>query len=410
MVRGSLGEVWVYAFASLVFWGVLKIIKGSYLGGFLLTALATGLLIVSHNSISLSFFVLTVWFILIFGHSYRDRFLSFLSLLLGLALSSFYWLVALLERKYTYGDLFMKDLFREHFPSLKQLFLPNITNDPSGQVKDIAVQIGLFLLLALFFGLFLWLQKKLIKDEKRMIVFAVSVLAAVLFLMQPVSIPLWERFSLLRQFQFSWRLLALLNFSLALTGFALLKVFKGKIFFWLLSFLIIISSYFYWFPKEGFEKVNENDFWNYPKSTTYFGEADTIWAAHLPENYPVYRVEVVGGQGEIENLRIENGQQVFEIKAETDIHVLSNTLYFPGWRLFVDGKQKPIQFQDQSYRGLITFSLDPGDHLIKIEFTRTKIRILTELISFASFAFWLGMLMIRLIQLETSSTKRIFES
>ena len=395
VVRGALGEVWTYSFIPLVFWGVLKIIKKDYLHGFLLASLGTGLLVLAHNSISLSFFGLAVLFIFIFGRNLGDRILSFLSLGLGLGLSSFYWLVALWERKYTYGDLFMKDLFREHFPSLKQLFWPNFTNSPAGQVKDISMQIGFFPLLALILGLVLLLRKKLNFDEKRIFYFVVIVFLTVLFLMQPVSIPLWERFSLLRQFQFSWRLLALFNFAIALLGFSFLKVFKEKAVLLLLGFLIVISSYFYWFPPKGFKQIDEAALWNHPRSTTYFGEADTIWAAHPPGSYPEERVAIVGGQGKIVNLETSLDKQVFQVKAESKVGVLSHTLYFPGWRLFVDGREETIQFQDQNYRGLITFPLETGEHQVKIEFTRTKDRILAEMISFVSLSFWLGLLTIK---------------
>ena len=398
LVRGALGEVWTYSFIPLVFWGILKIIKKDYLNGFLLASLGTGLLILAHNSISLSFFGLVVLFIFIFGRNLKDRVLSLLSLGLGLGLSSFYWLVALWERKYTYGDLFMKDLFREHFPSLKQLFWPNFTNSLAGQVKDIPMQIGFFPLLALIFGIVLFLRKKLSSDEKKIFYFVALVFLLVLFLMQPVSIPLWEKFSLLRQFQFSWRLLALFNFALALLGFSLLKIFKEKAILLPLGFLIVISSYFYWFPPGDFEEVDEMVLWNYPYSTTYFGEADTIWAAHPPDSYPEERVVIVGGQGEIAGLETSLNSQIFQVEAENEVGVLSNTLYFPGWRLFVDGKEETIQFQDQNYRGLITFPLKAGKYQVKLEFTRTKDRILAEMISFVSLSFWFGMLTIRTVQ------------
>ena len=160
----------------------------------------------------------------------------------------------------------------------------------------------------------------------------------------------------------------------------------------LLGFLIVISSYFYWFPPKGFKQIDEAALWNHPRSTTYFGEADTIWAAHPPGSYPEERVAIVGGQGKIVNLETSLDKQVFQVKAESKVGVLSHTLYFPGWRLFVDGREETIQFQDQNYRGLITFPLETGEHQVKIEFTRTKDRILAEMISFVSLSFWLGLL------------------
>jgi len=124
----------------------------------------------------------------------------------------------------------------------------------------------------------------------------------------------------------------------------------------------------------------------------------TIWAAHPPDSYPEQRVTIVGGQGEIVDLEMSLDSQVFRVEAKNEVNVLSNTVYFPGWRLFVNGQKKTIQFQDQNYRGLITFPLEGGDHQVKLEFTRTKDRILAEMISFGSLSFWLGMLTIKTVQ------------
>ena len=123
----------------------------------------------------LSFFGALVLFALIFGSNLKQRLFSFLSLFWGLCLSAFYWLPALWERKYTYGDLFMKDLYREHFPKVKQLFWPDLLNSQSGQVHNVPVQIGLIHLLAIIWAASLLLGKKLKGKEKKLTLFCLMI-------------------------------------------------------------------------------------------------------------------------------------------------------------------------------------------------------------------------------------------
>ncbi|MCJ7792896.1 MAG: hypothetical protein MUP45_02880 [Candidatus Marinimicrobia bacterium] len=440
ITRGAAGEVWTYAFLPLALWGLLKIFskqkmkspsaqklrvprnfeEGSdspkdfdtpallvrlrrtcaswskfrpirldavVLSGFLLTAFATGLLILSHNSVSLSFFLILLLFILFFGKRMTDYLLALTALGMGLALAAFYWLPALWERQYTYGDLFMKDLYLDHFPSLKQLFWPNLFNQSFGQVHHVAVQIGFFPLLALGLATFFLFKRKLKERERKTVLFSLTLFFLCLFFMQPISLSLWQKFALLRQFQFSWRLLSLVTLATALASFSFFQIssFKKKRPFFLLIFLVVLTSLAYWRPPEGFDRIEEADYWNFPLNTTYFGEANTIWAGNPPESYPDQRVAIIEGEGEVAQFTKQSNQQRFRVLAETEVNLVSRTIFFPGWRVFADQQPVPIEFQDQNYRGLITFRLPPGEHQVEIKFGRTKDRLISETISLVSF-------------------------
>jgi len=432
IARGVAGEVWTYAFLPLALWGLLKIFSKQRISGFLLTAFATGLLILSHNSVSLSFFLILLLFILFFGKRITDYLLALTALGMGLGLAAFYWLPALWERQYTYGDLFMKDLYLEHFPSLKQLFWPNLFNQSFGQVHHVAVQIGFFPLLALGLATFFLFKRKLKERERKTVLFSLTLFFLCLFFMQPISLPLWQNFALLRQFQFSWRLLSLVTLATALASFSFFQMkppsvqrlgisfllkgkspawrdrlrfllhssaktkqggilrrkinsFKKKRPFFLLIFLVVLTSLAYWRPPEGFDRIEEADYWNFPLNTTYFGEANTIWAGNPPESYPDQRVAIIEGEGEVTQFTKQSNQQRFRVLAETEVNLVSRTIFFPGWRVFVDQQPVPIEFQDQNYRGLITFRLPPGEHQVEIKFGRTKDRLISETISLVSF-------------------------
>ena len=382
VVRGSFGEIWSYSFVPLVLLGLARI-KNSKLSGFLLIAIGTALLILSHNSVSLSFFAYLFIFSLIFLGLSKKIIISTASFVLGLMLSAFYWLPALIERKYTYGDLFMKDLYLEHFPSLAQLFTPNFFNAKWGQVGGISVQFGVIPLATIVVVVLVMLSKKIDKVWARIWIYNLLVVIICILLMQPISTILWEKFSLLRQFQFSWRLLSVVGLAISFLSLGLLKVkvINKTLLFYSLIFLTVISSAYYWRPLLGFDRINEEYYWNYPLNSTYFGEANTIWAGDPPNSYPESRIQVVSGQAIVDQPSFTTSTHRFTAQVSQDAVLLDNTIFFPGWRVFVDDQEAPVQFQNPDYRGLITFPVSQGNHKVEIKFNRAKDRVIGEALS-----------------------------
>lgn len=382
LVRGDIGEVYAYTFLPLVCWGLTKLARKFSLGIFFITGIATALLILSHNSLSLSFFAVCVGFIFIFPINKKSLVSSFTALGIGLALSAFYWIPALAEHKYTYGDLFMKNIYLEHFAPLQNFFIPNFFNSKQLQTGGISVQFGLFHTIALFLSLWGFFTKNSIKEYKKIVGFGLLVTVVALFFMQPISKFLWANLSLLRQFQFSWRLLGVVAFgtSLLSIGFFYLKIKKGWIGIVLL-FFVVISTAWYWVPPLGYDKINENYYWNFPLNTTYFGETDVIWSAGPAKAYPKERVEFAAGMGSIRNFTKNSFKQSFTVTSTTAATLVNHTEYFPGWRVTVNGKNVPIEFQDQNYRGEITFAIPAGENKVSVIFGESKIRFIADIVS-----------------------------
>ncbi|MDP2649541.1 MAG: 6-pyruvoyl-tetrahydropterin synthase-related protein, partial [bacterium] len=218
--RGSFGEVYAYAFLPLVLFGLVKLFKTKNFYNFFLTSFAAALLIISHNSISLVFFAICTGFIIFFAKEKKQYFHGFSSLLFGLFISAYYWIPALLEHKYTYGDLLMKDIYLSHFPPIQNFFIPNLTNLASLKIGAVSVQFGLFHVGAIIFSLILLFKKKVDKQFKKIAVFSLLLIVISLFFMQPISKHVWANVSFLRQFQFSWRLLSVVSFATAFLSVA----------------------------------------------------------------------------------------------------------------------------------------------------------------------------------------------
>lgn len=388
LTRGSFGEVYTYTFLPLLFYAVLRLIKEKTPFNFALTSLSTALLVLSHNSISLVFFGCIVLFVLLFSEDRKNLVYIFSALFLGLLTSSFYWVPALLEHKYTYGNLFMKDLYKSHFAPLQNFFIPNIFNSKLFQIEGIAVQLGLFQVIGMFLSLW-FLFKKTKIPEKKVFIYSLTLLFLALFFMQPVSTIFWEKISFLRQFQFPWRLLSVTVFASALLSVVFLKFkfFNKTIGFTLLVSGVILSSVVFWEPALGYDKIKEQYYWNFPLNTTYYGETDLVWSAGPAKKYPQSRVEIASGRGKIENYMNDSTRHEFNVTGLTPVTVVLNVQFYPGWRAFVDNNEVPIQFQDANYRGLITFNVPKNEHSIVVKFEETKLRIATDIVSGISFAF-----------------------
>ncbi len=395
LVRGDLAEGLAIAFLPLVLYAVTYgFEEKNTRHSIMFTGLTTFLLITSHNSMSLVFFGIAALFALIFAPEHRKRLQAFLGLIAGLTLSAFYWLPAIVERKFTYGDLFMKDMFLSHFAPIQNFFLPNFTNAENLQTGGIAVSFGLIQVIVLLIAIVSLIKKSVRDRNNRSIIwFSLAITAASLFVMQPMSTIFWTHVPILRMFQFPWRFLNVVTFALALLGGIVLI--QKRVSSWYiagLALIIIGSSLVYFRPPLGFDPINEPYYWNYPLNTTYFGETDVIWSAGPAGSYPENRFEVIGGDGTIENPVKRQTIHTFTVNAQTDVQVVDRTQYFPGWRVYSDGKKIPVEFQDQNWRGLITFRLTPGIHVIRVVWENSPVRSIAIAISILSAFSLLGLL------------------
>lgn len=389
VVRGSVGEAYTYSFLPFILYGMLLLKENPNARNSIYVSISTSLLILSHNAISLISFAVASLFALWIGPKAKHRVLSIASLFIGLGLTTFYWLPAVLERKYTYGDLFMKTMYLSHFAPFTHFFIPNFTNDASLQTGGITVYLGLIQSVLLVASLYLLLRKKIHDANIRsMVYFGMCILVVSFFFMQPISKGIWAHLSVLRMFQFPWRLLSVVGLATALFGgIMVLKKKKETRIIIALSIITVFSTIIFWSPPLGFDKIHESDYWNYSLNTTYFGETDLIWSDGPASTYPFAPFELIAGNANISNIYKKSIHHSFTIDAQTPVRILDNTQYFPGWRVFVDGKKTPIEFQDQNHRGRITFGVPAGIHTIQIDFGNSPIRTIGNILSLITLIF-----------------------
>ncbi len=391
-VRGDVAEILSFVFVPLVFLYIEKSKTHSHLKYIFIGSICYALLILSHNAVSLMFS--PVFLAYSFMQKKRRGVVSCILLLLaGLSLASFFWLPALVEGQFVQAKFLIGDMYRLHFPTLQQL-----VHSDWGFGADVyksgglSPQIGLLhVFLAFVSGLFILKKTK----EYKIIRYWFLLFIFVLFLSLRQSDFVWQHVPLLKLFQFPWRFTALSSFIASVLGLYVLESLSNKKILIVVAILLMIVS----FPLVKTKEISIKDdrfYYEYKGSTDYHGAATTVWSAGDPSQFPKKSIEIIGGDAKIESLSRKSQIHSFNINANTKARVVDNTLYFPGWRILVDGKKIPIEFQDTNHRGLITFTVPKGIHNIKVVFRESAIRLFSDILSLFSIAIILGFLTVRL--------------
>lgn len=394
-VRGAIGEHVAFVFPPLVMFCLLKlkenkkkpfINKYYYL---VVASLSVAGLILAHNAISLMFFPLIILYALyLFWESkFNKKLLMHLlaAIVIGFLLSAFFWMPAFFEGKYTLRDKVTAGEYISRFIQLKDLFYGQWSYGITGQFTT---QIGITQLILLLFipivNIYLY-----VKEKKLFVMLLVTLVYGAMagFLMLSNSQEIWKVFTVLQKFQFPWRFLSIIVFSCAVIGaFAVYSVknYYKQSFFAVL--IIVFALYFnntYWHAK-GYMEKTDKFFESIYYATTDTGESAPVWSVRFMEKEAQSPVEIIEGEGSVQGLMRNTTKHIYLVNAKTNVRIRENTLYFPGWKVFSENKQLPVEFQDRLNRGLITFKLDKGIRKVEVIFQDTKLRMVANLISISS--------------------------
>lgn len=388
-VRGAIGEHVAFIFPPLIFYGLLQIARNqrSKSGG-VMTAISIAGLLLSHNAIALMILPLILMYVLylyFFETKNQIRFLSLVScfLFLGFALSAFFWIPAYFEGKYTLRDIVTKGDFTDRFVLWQQFFLSPWNY---GGGNEFTKALGFPQWIVILTAMIVFFRTTM-RSVRWFIGGAVVCIFAALLLMTSGSKTIWDMITLLQKFQFPWRLLTVTVFIAAVLGAVTISNLPKRLHvFTALCLLTIalVSTLSMWQAPEYIVKPEEYYSGIYD-GTTDTGESSPIWSVRFMERRPRAHYEIIEGKGMLEYGFRSTTQHEFTVNAASDVRVMDNTLYFPGWEVFVDGRSLDLalelQYQDPNYRGLMTFRVPAGDHRVMVSFGETKLRRMANLLS-----------------------------
>jgi hypothetical protein len=171
--------------------------------------------------------------------------------------------------------------------------------------------------------------------------------------------------------------------SSAMLGCSFVVMMKEK-YRWMVCLIVfagcLLLTYHTW-QATGYLQKPESYYSGIYDSTTDTGESSPIWSIRFMERRAKERTSVIDGSAVIRSTGRSTTRHAYFIDVKEPARIVENTLFFPGWHVLVDGKDVTIQFQDPAFRGLMTYTLDSGEHTVDIVFRNTKLRTVAGMIS-----------------------------
>jgi len=393
-VRGTIGEIVAFVFIPLVALSFVNITKEKarlkWIGA---TALSVTALILSHNIMAYMFMpfalLLLIARIVFIVKDKKGAILKSLSgIFLGLLSSIYFWFPAIYESRLMHYDTVFN--FYDHFPTLKQFITPYFGYGASvpGPYDTMSFYFGMTGIAVAVLGSFLFVLKHKKYSLEEIIYFAwgALILLISIFMMNFRSAFLWRNLPLLPYFQFPWRFLAMIIFSLPIFLLGFSKYRFGKI----ISMTVILISIVLNF--------------NYFKTSEYLGRDDSYY---LTRYIPVPSVSDEYKKTSEEYLRLPKDTEVRPQsdfpRAYTDVSGISQIIqtnalnavistnygedfilnyskyYFPGWFAKIDGES--VKINPGKPYGQITITVPAGNHRVEIYYGETIARSLANFIS-----------------------------
>ena len=414
-VRGAVGEFWAMAFLPLMALGFYKVftisnttaVSSKAWKWIVVGAVGYAGVILSHNLTAM----MTVPFLIVGLVAYS--FWSFRKkkpypkpytlypIFLALGLSAFYWLPSIWEMRFTdvSSQIGGGADFRDHFVCLSQFW-----NSPWGfggsapgcLFDGMSFQIGKLQIILTFvvflLSLFGWRRER---SRSLLILLAIHYLLLAIFMATGYSRPIWEAIAPMAYIQYPWRFLVFATFFISLSAASIVIFFQNRILRLIVISLLLAMLLPYrikYFQPQQYLNLQTDD---------YINEENIKWKTSkisdefLPKNFPkpknpdeVVKEKIIplDESVQISNLRIKSSRYNFDFSSQKDTLVLAQVAYFPGWKVFIDGKENPIMVED----GKIAFALPSGQHRAEVIFKNTFIRNFGNALSLISFIILIG--------------------
>lgn len=368
--RGSIGEVLALSVIPFILWQIER--KSLFF-----SSLGIAFLILSHNTLALLFVPLIIIYLILSkkvsifpakqDFTLQDNFQF--SILLGLGISSFFWIPAIFELQYTPFSKTSVSNFNEYFANYKLIGISTII---------------VFLLTFIFF---LTQKIKFVKYKLTLLLFIIGILS--LFFSTSISNTLWKILPVsFIQFPFRFLSLTILCSSFLLASSLSILQKKTKIIIGVSMLLItlIFSKPFLtqieFFDKgDSFYSTNEG-------TTTVKDEYMPIWVKEKPLEHFKDKVEIIEGNASIYNLSSDNKKISITIDALSDGKVRVNTIFYPGWKAFINDKEVKIDYSNE--KGVMDIAFKKNKNYISLVFIETPVRLLSDIISLISIIILIG--------------------
>ncbi len=400
-IRGAIGETVSFVFFPLLFWLALLAFGQPRSNQLALLSLPWVLaaFILGHNVMSLvgtAVFILYSLFLLKSQNNLKMRPLSLLvfSLLGGIALSAFFWLPAVAEKKYDQvSHLRAIYNYQDHFvPVSSLLFSPwrYGYSNPSQPDKSMSFQLGIVHWVGITVALvWVYRRRKVPGWDRNTVIFFLGLCFISLLGVTRLVQPLYGISFISGLNNFPWRLLEVATFSSSVVIGLFISSLKRRAKLFSAS-LLLCSFILYWsYGRIVTEKYSLTDQQALePVAATNGIYRDTeylpLWAnyfALLEQRGVSAERHFRSDSGTLTNTTTHQLTTSALVTCQAECAVELEQFYFPGWIAAIDGHNIPVYANEF---GLVATKLTPGVHELSVSFVDTPVRRIANTVSLIS--------------------------
>lgn len=395
--RADIGETLAFVFLPLSLLAARNYISTKKLQWFIVEIFSFSALILSHPAVSISGIpiVLLYIFILLSNSQYvakvRVYFIHLISFILSIFVTAFYWVPLLYQLRFTHHSDFTKNL---DFVKLHELFYSTWLYGLlfQGHKGELSFLVGYAHLFIICIAIFFLIRKKFKSYEKNFIVLSLIITVSFSFIMIEVAKPLWYTVPFIKNFQFTYRLLGPIMFVAAIIAAIVASNIKNNKFIIFICIFAVFSTVLNWGNRGNVPEITDKILMQQIPFTAVngagFSQAITRWSDPqdpFARSLPQKHMEIIKGEGNIEELSRTNIRHEYLIDAKTQLVVKENTLYFPGWNVLIDHKPQSITIlKSSSPSGIMSFTVPQGKRRVDVVFKDTFIVCLGKIISISA--------------------------
>ncbi len=393
-VRGAMNEFWAMAFYPLIFWTTYRLIKTGVRYWIVGVGVSVACLMLSHNPMLMIFAPVLIIWCLFWLIRFRSSFTTYVSLafsaVLALCLAAFFTIPVLLEAKFAHVESIVVGYFNylAHFADLNQLFFNiNWGYGPSllGPKDGMSFALGFLHWIVPTIVLVSLPFVKQLKDHKFTILFLAMCVLGSLFMAHSKSTFIWKLIPPIQYLQFPWRFMTLAAFSASFLAGAFALLTKNKLILScsLTLLLLLNANYFHpdkWFPTMTDQEKFSGKSWQALITASIFDYLPI--SAKLPPPDQAGDDINIFGQGSFTRISKKSNLQHYRVNIDSlPTTIELQTFYFPGWKIWLDGKEVTVDHTSDKLLGRMQLTVSPGSHDLVARFTDTPIRILSNLVS-----------------------------
>lgn len=380
-VRAAFAEAAAMAVAPVALWCVLRAADRFTPSRVALGGVAVALCVLGHNAVALLGVPAFAAVVLARGLAGPRRARTLvgggLAIALGLALSAFFWLPALVEKSFVKVDLLREGFLHwgKHILAPWRLLWSSWGYGLSGAGASdpMSFAIGpLHLVIGVVGILSVWRCADRARRAEALALAAIALGGATLA--TTLAAPLWARVEILQYLAYPWRALFLPALALPIlcvpafdrlprTGLAAAAA------------LVVITNLAHTEPS-GY--LTFDDEYYAPASiaskginTTTREEYEPRWVERRPA-WSARKLVGLDGPVEIMSQELSSIRQQFDVRAAVATRLEAATFFYPGWRAAVNGN--PVSLETMPVRGTMVFVLPAGEHRVTLELLQTPVR------------------------------------